>query len=217
MKKSGKLHIVGSEWNHLFKPMFEERDYEVLDDIVGADFALFTGGSDVNPSLYGQGIHPTTSIDTRRDDYDKCKFLSARNLRVPMVGVCRGAQFLNIMEGGELYQHVDNHGDYHKVLDKDTNTERWVNSTHHQMMIPPPKSLSKNYRVLGVAQSVSTFKHKVDSGGEIHVSKGDTLDTEVILFRSPKMLCYQPHPEFASNGEETREWFFKLLEKYILN
>ncbi|GAC69489.1 gamma-glutamyl-gamma-aminobutyrate hydrolase family protein [Gordonia soli] len=71
------------------------------------DALILTGGKDLDPSSYGQSAHPTT--DEPRTDRDAWEFglLDAALRRgLPVLGICRGAQVLNVALGGTLHQHL---------------------------------------------------------------------------------------------------------------
>lgn len=73
----------------------------------GIDGLIVTGGSDVNPSSYGQVRHYTT--DNPALDRDAWEFALVRGAiarRLPLLGICRGAQVLNVALGGTLHQHL---------------------------------------------------------------------------------------------------------------
>lgn len=73
----------------------------------GVDGLLITGGRDVDPTAYGQDRHPGT--DEPAGDRDAWEFALLRGaLRrgVPVLGICRGAQVLNVALGGTLHQHL---------------------------------------------------------------------------------------------------------------
>src|SRR5690606_26079714 len=114
------------------------------------DIALFTGGEDVDPSLYGQNVGNNTFINVKRDSQEKSLYhiLHPKTLKL---GICRGSQFLTVMSGGSLIQHVEGHGGNHLItvvdthpLDKEeidifrVDPDRFmtmeITSTHHQMM-----------------------------------------------------------------------------------
>lgn len=84
--------------------------------IAGLDGLLLTGGKDIDPARYGQASHPLT--DEPRLDRDAWEFaLLERALAVdlPFLGICRGAQVLNVLRGGTLHQHLPDvvgHGRY---------------------------------------------------------------------------------------------------------
>ena len=71
------------------------------------DGLIISGGEDVNPELYGQtrGPHTEASVDIR--DSSESALLSAALLsKIPLLGICRGAQMLNVHLGGTLHQHL---------------------------------------------------------------------------------------------------------------
>jgi gamma-glutamyl-gamma-aminobutyrate hydrolase PuuD len=81
---------------------------EGIDETLDAlDGLLFSGGSDLDPSTYGQEAHPETN-GTRPDrDRGELALLSAALQRdMPVLAVCRGSQVLNVARGGDLVQHL---------------------------------------------------------------------------------------------------------------
>lgn len=72
-----------------------------------ADGILFTGGVDLDPITYAQEPLPDIGrIDWERDAFELALYLAARHRGLPILGVCRGAQLINVAEGGTLHQHV---------------------------------------------------------------------------------------------------------------
>src|SRR5690242_167619 len=80
-----------------------------------ADIILFTGGEDVNPELYGEVALHTTHFNRLRDQKEKLIFDAALEREIPMVGICRGGQALNVFNGGKMWQHVNNHCRSHVI------------------------------------------------------------------------------------------------------
>lgn len=73
----------------------------------GLDALLITGGKDVNPATYGQTPHSETDdpgID--RDAWEFALLAEALRRGLPVLGICRGAQVLNVAFGGTLHQHL---------------------------------------------------------------------------------------------------------------
>jgi len=75
--------------------------YERLDGL------LLAGGGDVDPTRYGEPLHPATrNVDPRRDEVEMILLRWALADRVPILAICRGIQMLNVAAGGTLYQDV---------------------------------------------------------------------------------------------------------------
>ena len=86
------------------QPVDEEIAARVLDTLDGL---VITGGKDVDPARYGQVPHPVT--DEPRIDRDAWEFAllaGALHRGIPVLGICRGAQVLNVALGGTLHQHL---------------------------------------------------------------------------------------------------------------
>ena len=80
----------------------------VLDRLDGL---VLSGGGDVDPRHFGErrdGVEEA-SIDPRRDELELALARSALEIDLPMFGVCRGCQVLNVAAGGGLIQHLDGH------------------------------------------------------------------------------------------------------------
>ena len=83
------------------------------------DGLVFTGGSDLDPELYGADAHPETNgIIRERDDFELSLMRAALDRDVPMLAICRGSQVLNVALGGDLEQHVPDRvqSDLHKQV-----------------------------------------------------------------------------------------------------
>ncbi|HEX6711012.1 MAG TPA: gamma-glutamyl-gamma-aminobutyrate hydrolase family protein [Rubrobacter sp.] len=78
---------------------------EVLDLV---DALIVTGGAgDVNPALYGQEGHPETGpIQDERDAYELALVRGALEREMPILGICRGMQIINVVYGGGIEQHL---------------------------------------------------------------------------------------------------------------
>lgn len=190
-----------------YRNMFLKAGYEIVSRIEDADLVCFTGGEDVTPSLYGEPSHPNTFSNMMRDSFESKIFnLCANTYKLPMVGICRGGQFLNVMNGGKMYQHVSRHCEDH-FLTTSGGEQLMVSSTHHQIMRPAPHGT-----VLAVANQEG-FKQHVGADGSIVTVEDGEEDEEVVLYKKTRSLCFQPHPEFVGPGyEEMTEYFFNLLE-----
>ena len=86
------------------QPVDSDIAERVLD---GLDGLVITGGKDVDPAAYGQPPHPATDEPGRqRDAWEFTLLRAALERELPVLGICRGAQVLNVALGGTLHQHL---------------------------------------------------------------------------------------------------------------
>ena len=165
--------------------------------------AVFTGGEDVNPAFYGEERLSSTYFSEARDAADYEAWVICQKHSIPTIGICRGAQFLNVMNGGALIQHADLHTRPHQIVVsykqlRDIYNHITVSSTHHQIMVPP-----KTGKILAYAT------HR-KGNNEIH-----NLDPEVVFFPNTKSLCVQFHPERAEVNSPESNLFQELLSDFL--
>lgn len=202
------VYIVNGSGSYRF--MFERMHYNVTNNIEDADLVCFTGGEDVTPSFYGHEKHPTTGNNAYRDRYESDIFAMCRERGLPMVGICRGAQFLNVMSGGTMYQDVRGHTADHSITDVETGEIILVSSTHHQMMKPSSEA------ILVATAALKGERTWFEEG----IFKRDVSkeDIEVVYYPHTDCLCFQPHPEFGSEKYTNMYAYFKgLLEKHLID
>lgn len=209
-----KVLIIGG--NSQYTRMFTERGWGITDVLEETNLVQFCGGADVSPEYYGEQLHPRTSGHPLQDEYEKAIFEVCRADGVPMAGICRGGQFLNVMNGGKMYQDVSNHAiaGVHEAVDVMSGRTIMVSSTHHQMMRP-----AKHGEIVATA-SICDRKEYVDTDNEIIkvFSPQDEPDVEVVHYQDTSCLCFQPHPEFSVNNEdvvECADYYFELLDSLV--
>lgn len=150
-------------------PLIQEED-TIAQLAEQCDGFLLTGGHDVSPELYGEEILPECGeCSTERDQMEQRLLKIALELDKPVLGICRGIQFLNAALEGTLYQDIPSqlpsnlehhqkppyHIPSHKVeiyegtplYELVQKQEMWVNSYHHQGI----KKLSRFLRVMACA------------------------------------------------------------------
>lgn len=177
------------------------------------DLVVFTGGADINPRLYQEEQLPGTFVVPKRDEEDLIAYKRFKG--IPKVGICRGAQLLNIMSGGFLWQHVDNHRAPHDIYNLFTEIAPKVikvSSVHHQMMIPSHEGI-----VLAITKNPDTTEQLKGISTEYKSSllkPPPEYEPEVVWYSRTKSLCFQPHPEWMSPPECT-DYFFQLLEHFF--
>jgi putative glutamine amidotransferase len=81
-----------------------ENPDELLDLVDGL---ILAGGSDIDPASYGARPHPATSgTRPERDRFEIALGTRALEREMPLLGICRGMQMLNVIQGGTLQQHI---------------------------------------------------------------------------------------------------------------
>ena len=168
---------------------------ETLAGIVAlCDGICFTGGADVHPSYFGEEIKEACgTIQKYRDEYELKLFDIAYKAKKPILGICRGAQVINIALGGTLYQ--------------DINSELTTEIAHRQS---EPKTEHSHYVniVKGTPLYELTKKERIQANSFHHQSAKDiapslklmaTADDGIIeaLYGTGDVYvrAYQWHPE----------------------
>lgn len=197
--------------------LFRRRGWKIVNNVKNADLVQFTGGADVTPQLYGEEPHRTTVTTPERDLKEALIFKRARDMKKPMAGICRGGQFLHVMNGGTMYQNVDMHAiqGTHKIIDVATGDTYDATSTHHQMMCLKEVGLCLAY-----AQE-ATRLNRMKGGKEITwiYAKEMNLgrcDPEVVVHDATKSLCFQPHPEHVGH-DALADVYFRYIDEHCFN
>jgi putative glutamine amidotransferase len=83
-------------------------DAEIAARVIGTiDGLIVSGGADVEPARYGHTPHEMTAAPRRdRDAWEDALLRAAISAELPFLGICRGAQVLNVVRGGTLHQHL---------------------------------------------------------------------------------------------------------------
>jgi putative glutamine amidotransferase len=97
-------------------PEAERNPDEVLDVLDGL---ILAGGADIDPAIYGEEAHPMTNGTwPERDTFEVALARRALERDIPLLGICRGMQLMNIARGGTLKQHLPDdfgHEDHRRV------------------------------------------------------------------------------------------------------
>lgn len=177
--------------------MMTELGFEYVPTYKEASIIVFPGGADIDPGIYGEAKHPKTFFMSSLDDRWRSVYGHVRSSAWLKVGICRGAQFLNVMNEGRLWQDVDQHQGTHEAIYTAKNGERMifdVTSTHHQMMRPSPM-WSEMWASCRLAKIRDTG---LDRARPTVYSEGP--DPEVVFYTNTKSLCFQPHPEYENKS-----------------
>jgi gamma-glutamyl-gamma-aminobutyrate hydrolase PuuD len=201
-----RVFVVGGGFQYM--KMFFDAGMKGARSVEDADIICFTGGEDVDPSYYKEKALTVTHYNTKRDEYEAGVYGEALALKKPMIGICRGGQFLNVMNGGGLWQDVNNHaGRKHSIVDMRTGgIVEGMTSTHHQQM-----RAADDAEIIAVAE-LSTRKESASE--KIERAEAECDDMEVLWYPDSLTLCFQPHPEFEHGA--CRNYFLDLVDNYIL-
>ena len=165
------------------------------------DVLILTGGEDVDPARYKAPKSPKLgTVNAPRDGFDFRLLAAARRRNLPVIGICRGCQLMNIAFGGTLWQDlpsefpvkdVQHRNVYHRISIEPNSrfarvtgvTNALVNSYHHQAV----KDLAPGFRI--VAKSPD---------GVVEAIECDTYPAIGVQFHPEKMLCDEKDAIFSA-------------------
>lgn len=228
----------GGRIDLLWKRFFEELDpdYEPANSLFDADLVLWTGGHDVTPALYGELPHTRTHTSKARDLNDLMAWNLSGRAKIRL-GICRGAQFLNVINGGSLWQDVRpspgdaGHSGVHDIIrytfndlkDPSKGVEDQsvysVTSTHHQMMRPGKGAVVMGYAVADEWASMSLCERKSRGGTVDGKSPAyDAIIPESVFedddLMDPEVIFY---PKTGSLCIQGHPEFFEASDEFILD
>jgi len=161
------------------------------------DGLLFTGGGDIDPGRYGAQPHPRTSrVSAPRDAAELELLDAAMSAGLPVLGVCRGMQLVNVARGGTLRQHL---------ADGAGHTPVPGTFGSHPVRVAPGTRLAGILGGNGDGVDVPTAHHQaVDRLGEGLVATAWTEDgvieaVEPSAGGDPFLLAVQWHPEAGTD------------------
>jgi len=151
---------------------------------------LLPGGCDVHPSVYGEEVHPAFGKSNQALDQLELEAIRwALRADIPVLGICRGMQLLNVALGGTLYQdltaqypkclnhRVRNQPRCHRVFVQPASRmeqilgtqEFWVNSRHHQAVKEPGEGVCiSGLAADGVAELLEAPGYRLVIGAQCH-------------------------------------------------
>lgn len=178
--------------------------------IATLDGLYVAGGYDVDPALYGQAPHAETdAARADRDAWELALIAAARRANLPMLGVCRGAQALNVSRGGTLHQHVPD----------------VVGHTGHQgahgVFAAMPVSVEPGTALAGLhdaERDVPVYHHQaIDRLGESLVVTARSADGIIEAIEDPTLafcVATQWHPEQDPGAQRLFDGFVAAARAY---
>lgn len=196
-----------------FHSVFKEGLSLASTPVAMCDAIVLWGGTDINPGLYYSAPHPFNGFQpgSERDRAERVWAEQAIELGIPLIGVCRGAQFLCAMAGGKLIQHCTGHGREHAVTVIEDGKEKvyQTSSSHHQMLYPFDLPADE-YQILGY--STNPLSRCYDGETE-HEQLVPVVEPEVVLFPKIRALAIQGHPEWMDDNDGFVIWCNKEIKK----
>lgn len=174
---------------------------------------LLTGGPDIDPGHYNETEHETADVDRDRDKLELRVFEWAMEKDIPVFGICRGIQVMNVMIGGSLYQDIPSQFTDHLTHKRMEDTD----DDWHPIKIQPDSLL--NQITKEETAKVNSRHHqalKVIADGLTVTAQSEDGIIEAIADESKKfMLGVQYHPERMFKTAESREHRCKLFKAFI--
>lgn len=211
MKKI-KVYVIGDNNYANWLP-----NYELVSSLEECDLVIFTGGEDVDTSLYGEPRNSTTYSNLHRDLVEREYWKKAVESNKYIMGICRGSQFSCVMNGGKLVQNQPNPLYRHNMITND-GRNIYVTSTHHQAQFP--YGLQKeDYKLIGWTKDLLDYH---EDGN--HKEMNPEFECEIVYYPKTKCLAIQSHPEMVFHNYEHNavdkeyiDYVRELLNKLITN
>jgi putative glutamine amidotransferase len=158
------------------------------------DGLIVSGGADVDPRRYGQSPHERTGAPrTDRDEWEAHLLTTAIDLELPFLGICRGAQMLNVALGGTLVQHLPD------VVGSDAYQPAPSVFGEAEATVEPGSRLAAVLGDTGAPLPIHVYHHQalddVAPGLRVTARTGDGVIEAVELDSVPFGLGVQWHPE----------------------
>lgn len=175
-------------------------------DISQLDGLVLSGGTHVHPERYGQQSQVTARYDLKRDATDDGLLEQAEQMSMPLLGICRGAQFINVFYGGSLCQNV---------------TPLRVHTRHRPLLLP-----MQTVRLVSISRLGRLMQQPVIGANRIHsqaikrlgrnlkvVAVDNDLFVQAIESTGNQWLMgVQWHPEYLLYHSGHRRIFSQLVE-----
>ena len=184
-------------------------------EAAACDMLILPGGGDITPAFYGEEIDGSFSIDTELDVLQLQALEYAVQQKMPVLGICKGMQLINLIFGGSLCQHLptaarhkDQNGDLlHPVYARPGSflydlygPRTVVNSAHHQGILDGSTALGKN---------IAVVQRSADGTAEGIVH--NYLPVIGLQWHPERLTGHTLHPD-AADGSLIFQYFLNLVK-----
>jgi putative glutamine amidotransferase len=194
----------------LILPVIADEEH-IAEQLSVVDAVIISGGWDVDPLLWGEEPHEKLGETLpQRDAFDLALIAQARRQGLPILGICRGIQILNVAAGGTLYQDISEQpGSFVRHWQKSHPAQ----ATHTVEL----QAGSELYELLGGKATVNSFHHmavhEAAPGYRVTARAADqTIEGLEAVDGSP-VLAVQWHPEMMQARAKVMQGLFRWLLK----
>ena len=229
-------YLVGTPHLEVIKLGYK---FNNLHEIEQCDGIVLTGGEDVHPSLYNRpeflSLCNPNFMDERRDEFEwkVCEYVF--NKKIPVLGICRGLQLVNVFLGGTLIPDIptvgkENHSKYYEGQDRYHNIEILhdselskitnivfgdVNSAHHQSA----DIIAKPLKINALSDDRVVEGLEFDFADSIVFGSADPTEPYSVAERSRSnrnqyLMLVQWHPERIINAEQNN-FSYKIRQNFV--
>ena len=200
---------IGGGTPIIIPPTTDKEEIEELLQQTNAKGVILTGGADIDPTFFNEERHPKIGrISRQRDEYEFAVLEVAEKCDIPILGICRGLQVINVAYGGTITQDMPSQlGEEYSLHDQQIPTTEAI----HRVTFTPNSQIASLFE----QYKVNTNSHHHQCIGKIGKNlmiTGRTDDgiIEAIESKTAKTIAVQFHPERMPD----LQYFFKnWLEK----
>ncbi len=170
------------------------------------DGFIIGGGNDIDPAIYGGDVSDSRHVDTLRDEFELGVLNLAAERGLPVFGICRGSQLLNVHAGGSL------HGDLKSL--------RRVTSNRGTLLPRKHVTVERNSRLAAMLEATSTRVNSLHHQSVRNVGHGlmvsardrDDIVQGIEAVDEPLRFGVQWHPEYIPQRSDQRRLFATFVD-----
>ena len=190
--------------------MILSRESNPQDIAETVDAIVLCGGEDIQPSLYGgpEGAHDTKH-DPERDLFEKSLTHAAVDKGIPLLGVCRGSQMINVALGGTLLSHISDGPVEHTPRDADRGVSKHAVAVDPSSSLGAALGLSWDQAGVDTTVTVSSYHHQAvqELGVSVKpVAWAEDGIVEAVEVEGHAILGVQWHPELHDDLDPLFHW-----------